>query len=82
MVGFGAGGTEHGRLALAAIGREHLEAVAEFANGGGQQFHVAAAGVVVEELVRRFLDLADIFIGAGRERAPGGLEWFRAARDR
>ena len=66
MVGLGPGRPEHDRLALAAIGREHLETVPQFANRGGEQFEIAAIGVIVQELVRRLLDLSRIFLGAGR----------------
>ena len=65
-----AGRAEHRDLAAIAIGREHLEGVAQLLEGRAEQLDVAAIGVVADELVGRFLDLLDQLFDADTAGGP------------
>ena len=53
-------------LRVPAVRGEHLEAVPQFAERGGEQLDVAAAGLVAQQLVGRLLDLVRVLLGSGR----------------
>src|SRR5262245_62255535 len=55
----GPGGTEHRYLATGTVRRKNLEGVSQLAKRTAENLQVAAAGLVLSELVGRLLDHAD-----------------------
>ena len=78
MVGSGSCRTEHRGLAPSAVTCEHLEAIPEFANRGGHELDIAAAGVIAKQLVGCLLDLGCVFFLPKRSAEPpvSELDWF------